>query len=64
MTRAIKGDAVVKGAAVVLDGYLAATGTYEGKPFVFLLKKGGAKYLGVWTVAGQTKFGRATWIPR
>lgn len=60
----IKGDQAVKGTAVIMDGYLAATGLYEGKPFVFLLKKDGAKYTGVWTVAGQTKFGRETWIPQ
>ncbi len=55
----LKGESAIKGTGVILDRCsLAATGTYEGKPFVFLLKADGAKYVGIWTV------GRETWIPQ
>lgn len=61
----IAGDKTTRGTGVVLEGCcLAVTGVYEGKPFVFLLKADGAKYVGVWTVAGETRMGRETWIPQ
>jgi hypothetical protein len=61
----IKGEKAIKGTGVILDGCcLAVTGTYEGKPYVFLLKADGAKYVGIWTVDGETKVGRETWIPQ
>ena len=61
----LKGETAIKGTGVILDGCcLAATGLYEGKPYVFLLKADGAKYIGVWTIDGQTKVGRETWIPQ
>lgn len=61
----IKGETAIKGTGVILDGCcLAVTGTYEGKPYVFLLKADGAKYVGVWTVDGEERVGRETWIPQ
>ena len=61
----IKGETSIKGTGVILDGCcLAATGVYEGKPYVFLLKADGAKFVGIWTIDGETKVGRETWIPQ
>jgi hypothetical protein len=61
----IKGESAIKGTGVILEGCcLAVTGTYEGKPYVFLLRADGAKYVGVWTVDGETRLGRETWIPQ
>ena len=62
---AIKGDAATTGTGVILGGCcLAVTGIYEGKPFVFLLKADGAKYVGVWTINGETRIGKEIWIPQ
>jgi hypothetical protein len=61
----IKGEKSIKGTGVILEGCcLAVTGTYEGKPYVFLLKADGAKYVGVWTVDGEQRVGKETWIPQ
>jgi hypothetical protein len=61
----IKGEKAIKGTGVILEGCcLAVTGTYEGKPYVFLLKADGAKYVGVWTVDGEQRVGKETWIPQ
>ena len=61
----IKGEKSIKGTGVILEGCcLAVTGTYEGKPYVFLLKADGAKYVGIWTLDGEQRVGKETWIPQ
>ena len=61
----LKDGDVIQGTGIALPGCCwAASGLYKGKPFVFLLKADGAKYVGVWTIAGETQVGRETWIPQ
>jgi hypothetical protein len=59
------GGAPIKGTGIIMDGtHVAVAGLFEGKPFVFILKKDGAKYVGTWTLAGGDKIGREVWTPK
>ena len=56
---------VVRGTGLVMDGnYLAAAGLLEGLPFVFIMRKDGNKFVGEWTVQGQTRIGKEVWTAR
>jgi len=55
----------VRGTGLVMDGnYLAAAGLLEGLPFVFIMRKDGNKFVGEWTVQGQTRIGKEVWTAR
>ena len=57
--------ATVEGTGIIIDGaYLAVTGLLEGRPFVLILKKDGNRFVGEWTVHGQTQVGREAWTPQ
>jgi len=57
--------ATVEGTGLIMDGtHLAATGLLEGRPFVLIMRKDGTRFVGEWTVHGQTQIGRETWTPQ
>jgi len=59
------GGSMVRGTGLIMDGnYLAAAGLLEGAPFVFIMRKDGNRYVGQWTVQGQTKVGKEIWTPK
>ena len=59
------GGTPVRGTGIIMDGnYLAAAGLLEGRPFVFIMRKDGTRYVGEWTVQGQTQVGREVWTPK
>lgn len=59
------GGAPIRGTGLVMDGnYLAAAGMLEGRPFVFIMRKDGNRFVGEWTVQGQTQVGKEVWTPK
>lgn len=57
--------ATIEGTGLILDGaYLAVTGLLEDRPFVLIMKRDGERFVGEWTVHGQTQVGRETWTPK
>ncbi len=55
----------IEGTGIIMDGtHAAVAGLFEGRPFVFILRKDGAKFVGMWTTAGGTKVGREVWTPK
>lgn len=59
------GGAPIKGTGIIMDGtHVAIAGLFDGKPFVFILKKEGAKFVGSWSTAGSDKTGREVWTPK
>jgi hypothetical protein len=58
------GNTPVRGTGLIMDkNYMAATGVLQGVPFVFIMRKDGNRFIGEWTVQGQTKIGREIWTP-
>ena len=58
------GNTPVRGTGLIMDAkYMAATGVLQGVPFVFIMRKDGNRFIGEWTVQGQTKIGREIWTP-
>jgi hypothetical protein len=59
------GGPPVKGTGVIMDGtHMAASGIYDGKAFVFIMKKDGARFVGIWTTQGSNEFGKEVWAPK
>ena len=55
----------IKGTGIIMDGtHMAATGMFDGKPFVFILKKDGNRFLGLWTTQGANQVGREVWTAK
>lgn len=59
------GGSAVRGTGLIMDGnYLAAAGLLDGRPFVFIMRRDANRYVGEWTVQGQTQVGKEIWTPK
>jgi hypothetical protein len=57
--------ATIEGTGIIVDNaYLAVTGLIEGRPFVLIMKRDGNRFVGQWTVHGQTQVGREVWTAK
>jgi hypothetical protein len=56
----------IRGTGIIMDGtHVAISGLFDGKPFVFILKKGAdGKFVGNWATAAGEAIGREVWTPK
>lgn len=56
----------IRGTGIIMDGtHVAISGMFDGKPFVFILKKGAdGKFVGNWATADGQAIGREVWTPK
>lgn len=59
------GGPPIRATGIIMGGrHLAASGMFEGKPSVFMMRTDGARFVGEWAAYGATRVGREVWTPQ